>query len=90
MQFRGSITVQQLGWGVLLTVMSCSAPGDRNNAKGDSTAAPAKDTSSQTTANAESAVRAFVQDFYAWYAPLATKGTHGPAGMPCSINVRVF
>ena len=78
MQFRGSITVQQLGWGVLLTVMSCSTPGDRDSAKGGSTAAPAKDASSQTTANAESAVRAFVQDFYAWYAPLATKGTHGP------------
>jgi len=78
-QLRGRITVQQLGWGILLTVMSCSTPGDRDGAKDSSTAAPAKEASSHTTTNAESAARTFVQDFYAWYAPLATKGTHGPA-----------
>jgi hypothetical protein len=72
---------QAVACGLLITVASCSPQGDKKDAR---TAAEIPSQIPVTVGVSASpqhlaAVRAFVQQFYTWYAPIANGKHHGPA-----------
>jgi hypothetical protein len=74
------IGVRILVCGFVFVAAACSTAGDRNGAKSDVSKAITKDAPARAAINNElAAARTFVDDFYAWYTPIANGSNGAPA-----------